>query len=371
GTLPPKFYVSSLSLLKSTLFVSGYMKKEQALVALNCITGKSSIMALPGAGLRMSIQQMEPSEKEGILAVSILYGKKKLEKTFQVCFIGEDGKKVKEPLKLDKDPSKYILSASITWLSASNYIISGSYSVDKNYRSNGIYIAEFDNDQLKFIKYHNFADLKNFLDFLNKRQKEKLEKKVARKKSQGKEDLLDAFVITHPVFEHSGEFVLIGEIFFPTYRTETRVTYASGKAQTTYVTVFDGYQYSHATIIGMDMEGNKKWDHCFDMWLIYKPYSVIRNIREVHTGNDIRLFFSTGRILQSCVISTGKLTEKELGKIETEKEGDNVKWTGFTQSYYWYENYFICYGTQMIKNTEDKKVDRKRTVFFVSKIKVD
>jgi hypothetical protein len=48
-------------------------------------------------------------------------------------------------------------------------------------------------------------------------------------------------------------------------------------------------------------------------------------------------------------------------------EGDKTRWTGVTKTEYWYENYFLTYGWQKIKNT-DEKGSKKRKVFFVSKL---
>lgn len=370
GVLPSRFSPSGMELLGKTLFVSGYIKRNETLITLNTTTGHGTIVPLPGVGKRMFIDEMVPLEEANAMAVSVIYNPSKKERVYEICFIDEDGRKVSENIKPITGTEKNIISSSITWLGPGHYLLSGAYSADKHLVANGIYIAEFKGHQMQFIKYTNFSELKKFFDHMvNNHYKEKVIKRVERKKRKGKEDAINVYMVTHPVFERNGEYVLIGEIYYPTYRTETRTTYINGRPQTTSHRVFDGYQYPHAIAIGTDKSGNRLWDQSIEMGLYIKPFSVIRNLNVLYNEDAITGFFSTGSNLQSFRIESHEAKTEDLGKIETEREGDKVKWTGFTVSEYWYDNYFICYGSQRIKNTEDKSVDRRRTVFFVSKVR--
>jgi hypothetical protein len=132
--------------------------------------------------------------------------------------------------------------------------------------------------------------------------------------------------------------------------------------------VFDGYQYSHAVVLAMDKDGNKVYDHCFPMWMGYKPYSVRRFLRLVVGENQLDMFFGNGASIKCMRITDNNLAERNLGEIEAVNESDKVRWTSMTQTSYWYDNYFISYGSQSIKNTEEKG-KKRRTVFFVSKMR--
>lgn len=372
GVLPPKFSTTGMELLGETLFVSGYIKRNETLITINTNTGKGTMVQLPGLGKRMFIDEMVPLEENNAMVVSVIYMPTKKERVYEICFIGEDGKKVSDNIKPNTGADKNILSSSITWLGKDHYILSGAYSSDKRMIANGMYIAEFKGEQMEFIKYTNFSELKKFYDYLeNSNYKNRVIKRAEKRKKKNKEDAIKVYMVTHPVFERNGEYVLIGEVYFPTYRTVTTTTTVNGRPSTTTQQVFDGYQYSHAVAIGTDKSGNRLWDQSIEMGLTIKPYFVIRNLTILHNKDVIKGFFSTGSNLKSFTIESDEAKSVDLGKIETEHEGDKVKWTGFTTSEYWYDSYFICYGSQRIKNTEDKGVDRKRTVFFVSKVRFD
>ena len=56
--------------------------------------------------------------------------------------------------------------------------------------------------------------------------------------------------------------------------------------------------------------------------------------------------------------------------IETGHVNDKTRRT-YSNIDHWYDKYFIAYGSQTIKNKEDKDVEKKRKVFFINKIKYD
>lgn len=106
------------------------------------------------------------------------------------------------------------------------------------------------------------------------------------------------------------------------------------------------------------------------MYLSNKPFSVVKNLRI--TGNKdegMRMMYSTGSRLKATTITPDQeMTETDFGQIVTDHEGDKVRYTGFTNCVYWYGDSYLVYGTQSIKNKEDDKVAKKRTIFFINKI---
>jgi hypothetical protein len=136
--------------------------------------------------------------------------------------------------------------------------------------------------------------------------------------------------------------------------------------------VFDGYQYTHATVAAFDIEGEKLWDVTFEMNPWYKPYRVTRFIRVTETSEtELGLMFSSFNTLKTkAITSEGEvLSEREVSMIETGDDDDKVKntWSNLT---FWYDNYFLAHGTQTIKNKEEKEErgKAKRSVYFINKI---
>ncbi|MCC7303783.1 MAG: hypothetical protein IT233_14175 [Bacteroidia bacterium] len=370
GTFPSKFQGGDMEILGNSAFIKGYIKKQAVLLKIDLESGQGVNMQLPHATEKMSIENLQVLEKEKKLAVLIEFGDKK-KRQIELSVFDDHGTPEGEPLKITKDPQRRALSASLTWLGKEHYIISGTYSSDRDAGANGIFITEFMKGEQLFIQYNSFTDLKNFTEYLSKRRKDKMDKKIQKKKAKGETDYVDALVVDHPVFEFNGEYVYIGECYYPTYRTETTTTYINGKPTTTTRQVFDGYQYTHSTVIGMDKTGKKTWDFCFEMWLDYKPFYHKKFVKKVVEKDELKLIFTTGTQFKSLAIKDGEYKEKDLGKIEFLDENEKLKWAGNVNTEYWFGNYFLAFGTKRVKQEDEKGKKKKKTIFYMVKIRFD
>ena len=122
----------------------------------------------------------------------------------------------------------------------------------------------------------NFLDMKNFLANTSK-----LNQKITGTvkniyKKMGKEYSKKFLIITHDVVLTPDGYLLIGEVYHPTYHTNsyTTTSFVNGMAMTQVhsYTVFDGYQYTNAFVAGFSADGNFLWDQSFDMNPVERPY---------------------------------------------------------------------------------------------------
>ena len=301
----------------------------------------------------------------------ILYVKgytKTNEYQFQAIILDNKGLK-KQSINLSKGHEKGIVAASMSKKNENTYLASGTYS-EKNQRvSNGIFFASYSGNKSSFLKFYPYTDLSNFLTYLPEKKQAKIDRKKARKKKKGKELLLNYYLAQHEIIEVDGGYVLIGEAYYPTYRTESRTTYVNGQATTTYVTVFDGYQYTHALVAKFDFEGKLLWDKTFEMWPATKPYYVkcFISIKEYDSRKITMAFTSRSKIYSKEINAEGVTTNsKSSEKIQLNKESDKIKWSNANLKF-WYDDAFIMYGSQKIKDKESKKMKKKRMVYFISK----
>ena len=106
------------------------------------------------------------------------------------------------------------------------------------------------------------------------------------------------------------------------------------------------------------------------MYPFTKPYYVKRFIRIAdQTQKSIKLVFADGNYIYGKEFDFDgvMISDKTSTQINGSSENDNVR-VAASEVSYWYDNYFLSYGFQQIKNTKDEGVKRKRTVFFVNKI---
>ena len=85
-------------------------------------------------------------------------------------------------------------------------------------------------------------------------------------------------------------------------------------------------------------------------------------------GDDIILTYSNDGEIASKVIRGNEVIEnKDYTPIQTSYNNDKVISDNNSDMEYWYDNYFISYGYQRIKNTSIESKS-KRTVFYFNKI---
>lgn len=270
----------------------------------------------------------------------------------------------------DVDLDKDLKTSSVAALDEKDVLISGIYSNQRGSASTGLYMATTVDGAIQEPRFYNFIDLENFLSYLPERMKASIEKKQERMADRGKELAVSYNMAIHDIIPCGEDYLFLGEAYYSTYRTESRTTYANGQRTTTYVQVFDGFQYTHALIAKFNKEGELLWSQCFKMYPKTKPHYVKRFIRIAdQTQKSIKLVFADGSFIygKEYDFSGAMLSEKTSTKINSSLDNDEVKFAD-SEIYFWYDNYFLSYGIQRIKNTKDDDVKRKRNVLFVNKI---
>ncbi len=377
--LEKKTFVSSLAVLNNIAYMTAGKSGKSFILAVNLKTNERNFYPIEIEGFKdkeIAIEniQLLNDSKELFVFLEAKVGRK-LSKTY-VVRLDDQGNK-KGVYDFSKNLTEIVTSATASFVSGNKYIFTGTYSKKSRNLSEGMFFSIVDGGTLEKINFYNFTDLDNFLNYLSERKQEKLEKKKEKKEAKGKELTLRYYLAPHNIIQTDDGYIYIAEAYYPTYRTEfyTTTSYVNGQAVTTRQSrqVFDGFQYTHAFLAKFNKEGEKEWDQSFKMWMAYKPFYPKRfiNIAEKEQNSVKLVYASMNRINSKKIDFDGKvLSEEESDEIETDKEGDKTKFS-FSNITYWYDTYFLAYGSQTIKNKTDEDVARKRRVFFINKIKFD
>lgn len=380
GKLPKKFYVFEMVVLGDYVIIKGILKRAPTLCAVNWKTGTAQLLPLvlpnnkPKKNEINAIQVMEAAN-EVFIYVNREIENDKLE-SYVLRFNANC--ELESTLNLTPKNNKSLKDITASKISDEKYIFTGTYSSDDSETSEGVFFCQTDNFSVDFIKFHSYVSLEKFLTYLPKKKQEKIEKKKNKQEAKGEEFTLNYRLATHDIIPDNDGYIFIGEAFYPTYRTETRMvtTFINGRPSTSMQTVivFDGYQYTHAMVCKFDNEGNILWDQIFEMFGTYKPYYVKKFISVDPTDqNAVKLVYTSNNKIttKSFDHEGGIIFESQTEEIRTNFEGDKSKY-GFSEIEYWYDNYFIAYGNQKIKN-EDKNDRNKKTrnVYFINKIRFE
>lgn len=259
-------------------------------------------------------------------------------------------------------------TAKVTSLDAGIKLVLGSYGYRKNANTQGFYIAKFIDDNQEFLKFYSFTELDNFFSFLNDREKVKIENKAERKKQKGKDLKINYRLLTHELVSQGDQYVMIGEAYYPVYRTERFMDYFGYRRYYNYQTVFDGNQFTHAVIAGFSKSGDLMWDHSFKINDI-KTRALNEKVKAYVEPEDITLFYNLEGNINKLTIRNNKVdNSEETLTLATEYQNDQVKRADIGSAEYWYDNYFIAWGYQKIKNLDNLEVKKKRNIFYINKM---
>jgi hypothetical protein len=379
GVFPKKLTVSEMIAMGDFVYIHGVIKKNKTMLTINWKTGVSKFISLDVPNVKAKKVSIQGFQAHKATNEVYLFLKVKPDKRTSDVFMlrADAASKKKSLVNISDKTESHILSTTASALDEDNFIFMGTYSEKYSSYSTGFYFSKSVGQKLDYIKFYPFSELKNFLDYLPVKQQKKYDKKISKKKAKGKTvDVLYQMVI-HDLIKQSDGYVIIGECYYPTYRTEyyTTTSTVNGIATTTNQTrqVFDGYKYTHAMVVKVDFFGELLWNKNFKMNVSEKPFRVIKFIKVTNQENEqvSMVFADDKKLVAKSIAKDGKvLREVEEEVIFTSNAGDKIKYTD-SELKPWFENYFLAYGYQRIKNKEDKSVKKKRNVFYLNKVKYE
>ena len=377
GELPKKSRISDMVIIGDNTYYKATIKKEPVLFVINWKTGKNSIIPVDIKGYKRkktSVQNLQAMEQSDEVILNVVGIDSRKKSNLFVLRFNAEGKKVGQ-FNLTKDVEENISDLSSYKLDDNKYLYTGTYSENKVLMSQGLFFSQATNNDLDYLNLYNFLDLKEFLSYLPEKKQERIDRKKKRKAKRGKELKINYRIADHDIIELEDGFLFIGEAYYPTYSSQSYTTYTTingvSTPTTQYRRIFDGYQYTHAVITKYNKQGDLLWDRNFELFQTHKPYYLKRFIKVAETdAQGIKLAYSSrNKIASKYIDYNGEILEdQESEEIETGKDGDKTKWTNSNLSY-WYDDYFLSYGSQKIKNKKDKSVKRKRRVMFINKVR--
>lgn len=234
--------------------------------------------------------------------------------------------------------------------------------------SNGLYFCKINKqgEQGK-MNFYNFSEFKDFYSIIANRSAAKIMIKARKKALKGKEIAFDYKLLVHDIIVKDSAYIMIAEAYYPEYRSVTYTSYDSyGRPFTTTYTVFEGYRYTNTLIAAFNDKGELLWNNSFEIWNILS-FNLNEKVKVLLDGDDIVMVYNDGENIASKIIRGKQVVEgKQYTKIETGIANDKLIGDYNSGMEYWYDNYFISYGYQKIKNTQQNKA--KRTVFYFTKI---
>lgn len=395
-TAVDRFEITDFKTLGYSTFLSGTVRNQPVLLLAQLNTGQTKVLP-PATNDSNVIQSIDVDTTH--LLVHVTFAARKARNTQIITQSYEEDGRLHAQVEVNSDENSSLLSGRLQVLNDSVKVIIGTYGF-RNMQSShsaisqGLYISKFTHDKIDFTNYHSFSKFENFFNFLNDRQQNKLEKRIQKKKDEG-EDLKHHYrLLVHNIIPHQDELLLVAEVFTPEYRNQhqNRMTgyryrrmslspYRIGLynpylwnplygGTSHHHQLFDGFNYTHAIVANFDRTGKMLWDNSI-VFNQVKRMQLKETVR-IHRdeGGSTKLFYSQNGAVRSKAIRNNNLVDYDRTlKSTTLIDSDKITKTNTDDVAFWYDDFVLSWGEQVIVNHDDQPTNGRRKVFYLNKIK--
>ncbi|MEI8006974.1 MAG: hypothetical protein WCI48_12270 [Bacteroidota bacterium] len=237
--------------------------------------------------------------------------------------------------------------------------------------STGIFTSLITSGVQKNLNFYNFLELKNINAFLSTKDLMDLKKKALKKNKNIGEYSVDFSVSNDEPIEKDGNFMLVTEVFYHQYHVENFTDFDFyGRPFTNSYSVFDGYRFTGAMVTSYNQEGQMLWDNALEIRDLVAA-DLSPKVVTHRLGDKFLLAYSAVGKIGSKIIRNEEVTGNlEFSKLESRYPDDKLvaeTRSGITP---WYDQYFLCYGFQEIKNVALES-NNKRFIFYLTKVKFE
>ncbi len=261
-----------------------------------------------------------------------------------------------------------LLAARITPLESNGYFTLGTYGTRTLEYPQGFFVGTSDGSQQSELVYQKFTELSNFFNHLRPARRERIRRKIFRKRDRGKEYRVRYRFLLHDLYRTAeGYNLLVAEAYYPQFRSEMYgIAYTYGPNNS--YRVFDGYRFTHVVLCLFDNQGRVVWDNSVTLpeMLAFE----LNKVTNVHVSQDtIQVLYAHRETVQAQVLANGTLSDTAHVFAEPViTPTDEILQTQQLGLAPWYNDYFVTTGLQKIFDPSDYGPQRVRHVFFINKI---
>lgn len=351
--------------------IGGYFNYRPLVLFYNFKTQRSKV--LPGFFYEQGELNQIKTYPNGTTDVLISAKNWERENCIWIRNYNQEGDLIKTTI-LEPEPNRNLIFGRSIKMPNDAQIVAGVYGGKSVEYSRGIFVAEITPVGEYLINYYNFADLENFFKYMTVRREKRVKERIERKKIKGKKIKFNYRFLVHEVIPYKNDYIMLGEAFYPRYVYTNNS--ARGNVYGFYSNsvmrgerIFDGYQYTHAIVIGFNKNGSLAWDNSFEI-NDAKSFELQQFVKIAPDDESISLYYLYKNLIRTKIIQNSEVLEgKSTDPLKNRFDFDVVKDrdTESSKLDYWYPNHFYASGTQIVRNKA--AVDRAyRKVFFIVKV---
>ncbi len=379
GTMPLKTEIAGFDFFGNTACLAlNRIDKKADLLFINIKSGDVQPYHIEN-GENSRIEMLTYLKRKGFVVIAKLFRNKVFIQD-KLLFFDKTGDKMKE-ITIENNNSHNIMR---TYVPATNndsiLAFFGTYDLStgkpfrfEDYKDNenpstgGFFYLQLANQKQTKLKFYGFLDFSNISGtFLYRAYQMSKSKAKGGEKSIPVASLL--YVGKPQLIKANNQYIITVEAYKPSYRTETRMDYDFyGRAFPYTYQVFDGYDFYDLILAGFSETGQYVWDNDFPLERI-RTYKIEKHCLIQSDGNKMILAYIKGdKIVAQTIEGPADIGKRKEVKIAPKFVRDRVIQSDNSRIIHWYDNYYLVFGYQKLKNRTMKDQDY-RTVFYLNKV---
>jgi hypothetical protein len=371
--VPSRSTISSIKITGNTAYIALVSKTNKFyVVKVNMGEGKSStIIEEKVESPNVMSMLLEPGRN----LLSLFVQKEERKNKFENSIYSYDlsGAKVGETNYTGFSKDCFLVNAELFRNKANQLLVLGSFNNEPSrrfseYFSNGTETSGFFSGLLvsndAHITYHRFSELTNFHGYFENQSS------IFNRSSKKSKRISDInyTAVAHNIQKIDSAYYFILETYVPEYHRNYRQSYNLYYSLPGYsdYPVLDGYRFINAITVSFNEKADVKWSSAMEIRDVFSKYIYPRMDLVVDGENTILSYSTKGKILSKVVDGPDSKTGFDQMSIMPDKAKDEIIDDYNNGLAYWYDNNFIAYGYQLIRNNFISI--NKRTVFYINKL---
>jgi len=335
------------------LLVGGYFNYRPVVVLYDLLTNRPNI--LPGLINHPGIIiQLEKNDEFGTINLLVRNFDRRSPGTWLKTY-SYQGQLLKN-LKLESPPNQSLIHAHSFQVDSLLHISAGVFGKTGSDFSYGVFVNTSGPERQSNSKIY-FGDLDNFFSFLKPGGQERKRRRVEKKKAKNKEKKFYYRMKVLQVEKVQEQYVLLAEAYYMKYNNSS---YA----------YFEGFKYTHATVVGFDETGKVLWDNSIKIEDV-KTLMLDQVVFSQNGENSTLLLYQNKNKIHYSIFfpRTGHTIRGETAiQLKHPSDQENSYNNNSLGMKKWFPNTWLCYGIQQVRNFNDTGIPFSRKVFFINKL---
>lgn len=277
------------------------------------------------------------------------------------------------------DDNNMINTAFAYNIDANTELVIGSYGKSNRTRvidgiesigvaSSGFFSVLIRNNQEVSSGFYDFTDFQNFYRYLRRPADLNVRRGAVRADRATSNLSMDQDLLAHEIFRWKNQYVFVAEAYYPEYRTVTTMVYDYyGRPYPSSYSVFEGYRYLTTFIAGFDSTGAMQWNNDLELRNILSQNLKPRVIAWEDTDGLVLSYTNDGKITSKLIDGGTTIDNISNSEIASLSPRDKIYRDSNSSLEFWYNNYFLVYGYQNIRNSYQNDRNNK-DIFYINKI---